>query len=145
MADTNVSTPADEPSREAWRSRLREEIESSEKRFRKNKNRWNAWYYGFLAGGVGLPALSALVLKLETLKEPALKNDLAAVLAALGAVFTSVMAAFNFRRRWAVSRTARTEVQQLKVDVLGPDVELAKVAARLKESLAKYNDGVLDD
>jgi len=145
MLNVCTTTNATGDSQEQWRTQLQAEILASENRFRGSKNQWNRWYYGFLAGGIGLPALSFLVLKLDRLTDVALKNDIAAILAALGAVATSLMAVFNFRKRWALSRTARIELHQLKVDVLKPDADLELIAQRLKSSLVKYNEGTIEE
>jgi len=145
MPDVPTTPTFTEVPREQWRIQLQAEIAANETRFRRSKNRWNCWYYGFLAGGVGLPALSAFFLKLETITDVPLKNDVAAALAVLGAVATSLMVAFNFRKRWVVSRTTRTELQQLKVDLMTPDTDMAVIAQRLKASLVSYNEGVVEE
>ncbi|WP_123421769.1 SLATT domain-containing protein [Gallaecimonas pentaromativorans] len=141
----NLSNTASSTNYEAWRKDLKQEIATAEDRFRRNKNLWNWWYYGGLLGGIGLPAMSALVLKVESFGTTAGRNDWAAILAALGAVSGSVMAAINFRKRWIVNRQARAEVQKLRIEVLNPNANLAEISESLKSIHAKYCNEVTTD
>lgn len=135
-------------SRSEWRRQLKEEIQAAENRFDRGKDRWNRWYYFFLVLGITLPAFSALVLKLDFSPEMPnsfSKNDVSAMLAVMGAIATSIMAAFNVRRRWAISRTARSDLYELRIEVLKPDVDLDEIASRLKAAISKYNQAVLKE
>lgn len=134
--------------RSVWREQLKNEIEAAESRFSRGKDRWNLWYYIFLTLGIVLPVISALVLKSDyspDIPGAPSRNDLGALFAAMGAVATSIMAAFNMRRRWAISRTARSRLYELKIDVLSPDADLGDISSRLKMAIEEYSQAVLEE
>jgi hypothetical protein len=89
------------------RSRIFCEIDFAEQKFRTAKARWNRWYYCGTAGSVVFPALAAVVLKLESVPTGAFKNDVAALLAAMGAVCASVLADGKIRSRCCDSQGSR--------------------------------------
>ena len=90
-----------------------------------------------------LPALAALVLKANTISDIAVKNDIGAALAAFGAIVATAMTTGNFRKRWAASRVARTELHSLRVEVLSPNSDLAAISSDLRKIIAKYNNDVI--
>jgi hypothetical protein len=127
------------------RSRIFREIDFAEQKFRTAKARWNRWYYCGTAGSVVFPALAAVVLKLESVPTGAFKNDVAALLAAMGAVCASVLADGKIRSRWAATRRARAEVQAIRLDALGPNADFSRSIEALKAAIARYNEAVVED
>jgi len=144
MAD-GQNAPLDTTTEVEWRNRLFREIDLAEQKFRTAKARWNRWYYTGTAGSVIFPALAAVVLKLESIPTGAFKNDVAALLAAMGAVCASVLADGKVRSRWAATRRARAEVQAIRLDVLGPNADLSRSIEALKAAIARYNEAVVEE
>ncbi len=79
-------------------------------------------------------------MKLESIQNTAFKNDMAALLAGLAAILTSITAAGGFNRRWRAYRAARTSISQLRTDSSSPNIKGDDIRTRLKQIEQKLND-----
>jgi hypothetical protein len=82
-----------------------------------------------------------LVLKLESVSGP-WQKDVAALLATLAAITGTAMSSGNFEGRWRAARHALETVQQLRIELLDPDVNLKEANAKLRQAMATYDSNV---
>ena len=130
------------------RDTLRSAIERRYRWYDHGSRVWSALHHWSLALSAILSALSALVLKLDSLARllPALdayRNDLAAGLAGLGAVIATVAASGGFGRKWQTNRISRGQVERLLLDVEAPDAIGANVRDMLKEVIKTHDEHIV--
>ena len=58
-------------------------------------------------------------------------------------VLASIAAAQGFARKWQANRMSRSRIDQLRVEMGNPEVDLARVRGLLLEIIRQRDDGVL--
>jgi hypothetical protein len=82
--------------------------------YRDNARNWSAVYFGCLFFSAACAALAGLVIKLEFfVKNDALKKDLAALLAMISALLTTLSTVGSFHQRWWANRLAAAKIERL--------------------------------
>ena len=110
---------------------------------------WTTVYHVFLYLSILMSAAVALILKLESLKHATVgglsQSDMAAILAGIAAVCSTLIAGGGFSRKWRANLIARREAEQLAIDlntVSGLD-NLNAIGTQLKQIIRKQNEGIL--
>jgi hypothetical protein len=87
--------------------------------YRANAVRWSTAYFGCLFGAAFLSACAGVLLKLESLKERlGLRNDLAAIMAALASLLITLLTLGSFEEKWRSNRIAAGDMENLAYDLL---------------------------
>lgn len=140
---------------EEWRKRLNKVIDDTEKRVISTERRWNFWFYFLFISATSIIVLFLLALVHGSLIVDTLRNDVLAISVAVLFLFVCNLFVVFFRNyllsmfvgqnRLKVSRTALSELRQMKVDVQNPNANVDKVTEELKFTLTKYENGVFID
>lgn len=104
--------------------------------YRANAVRWSAVYFGCLFGAAFLSACAGVLLKLEGLKERlGLRNDLAAIMAALASLLITLLTVGSFEEKWRSNRIAASGMESLAYDLLksGAAREKDTILTRIQE------------
>ena len=89
------------------------------KEYRANTVRWSAAYFGCLFGAAFLSACAGVLLKLESLKERLkIRNDLAAIMAALASLLITLLTIGSFEEKWRSNRIAASGMENLAYELL---------------------------
>jgi len=87
--------------------------------YRANTVRWSAAYFGCLFGAAFLSACAGVLLKLEGLKERlGMRNDLAAIMAALASLLITLLTIGSFEDKWRSNRIAASGMENLAYELL---------------------------
>ena len=114
--------------------------------YRANAVRWSFAYFGCLFGAAFASALAGVVLKLDVLKNrPALKNDMAAALAATAALLITLSTSGDFQRKWQANRLAADAMENLSYDLLrtGETLDRNAVLDRIQDINEARTEGVV--
>lgn len=116
-----------------------------EEKYRKSASTWKRGYRNLLVGSAFLSAAAAVVGKLTVLQEYH-ASDIAAGLAALSAVLTTLLGVLDFESNFQVNRRSRHEVGVLRLEAektsASPDqllTGLQAVVQRRVSDLARGN------
>src|SRR5690242_5036235 len=85
---------------------VKNKIQADYTEFRTAARNWSGAYHFCQFGSAILSATAALVLKLETLGEIGIRNDLGASLAALAALLITILTTGRFKEKWEANRVA---------------------------------------
>lgn len=114
--------------------------------YRANAVRWSAVYFGCLFGAAFLSACAGVLLKLESLKERlGLRNDLAAIMAALASLLITLLTVGSFEEKWRSNRIAASGMESLAYDLLksGAVREKDTILTRIQEINKARNYGIV--
>jgi len=114
--------------------------------YRANAVRWSAAYFGCLFGAAFLSACASVILKLESLKERlGLRNDLAAIMAALASLLITLLTIGSFEHKWRSNRVAASGMENLAYDLLksGATKEKDAILNRIQEINEARNFGIV--
>jgi hypothetical protein len=81
--------------------------------YRADARNWSAVYFGSLFLSAACAALAGLVIKLEFVRNDAVKKDLAAALAMVSALFVTLSTVGGFHQRWLANRLAAAKIEQV--------------------------------
>jgi len=113
---------------------------------RANAVRWSAAYFGCLFGAAFLSACAGVLLKLESLKKRLeLRNDLAAIMAALASLLITLLTIGSFEEKWRFNRIAASDMENLAYDLLksGAAKETDAILTRIQEINEARNYGIV--
>jgi hypothetical protein len=110
-----MASQPEEPSETQARHGLLDEVRDFRKRFRKGSAAWALTYHLSLFGAAVLSASAALVIKTSDL------DDLAAVLATLAALLTTLSSVGDFQRKWHGNRDAFYALDELLLRAADPN------------------------
>jgi hypothetical protein len=114
--------------------------------YRANAVRWSAAYFGCLFGAAFLSACAGVLLKLESLKERlGLRNDLAAIMAALASLLITLLTIGSFEEKWRSNRIAASGMENLAYDLLKSEAakETDAILTRIQEINEVRNYGIV--
>ena len=98
---------------------LGELVIANYKEYRANTVRWSAAYFGCLFGAAFLSACAGVLLKLESLKARlGIRNDLAAIMAALASLLITLLTIGSFEEKWRSNRIAASGMENLAYALL---------------------------
>lgn len=90
--------------------------------YRANTVRWSFAYFSCIFGAAIFSAFSALILKLDLLQDrKQLRNDIAAILSTLAALFITLSTVGDFQRKWQTNRMAASGMEILAYELLKSD------------------------
>ena len=127
-------------------SDLGELVATNYSEYRANAFRWSAAYFGCLFGAAFLSACAGVLLKLESLKERlGLRNDLAAIMAALASLLITLLTIGSFEEKWRSNRIAASNMENLAYDLLrsGAADETDAILTRIQEINEARNHGIV--
>jgi hypothetical protein len=116
------------------------------KEYRANTVRWSAAYFGCLFGAAFLSACAGVLLKLESLKERlGMRNDLAAIMAALASLLITLLTIGSFEEKWRSNRVAASGMENLAYELLksGAVDEKDAILTRIQEINEARNLGIV--
>lgn len=114
--------------------------------YRANAVKWSAAYFGCLFGAAFLSACAGVLLKLESLKEClGLRNDLAAIMAALASLLITLLTIGSFEKKWRSNRIAASDMENLAYDLLrsGAAEETDAILTRIQKINEARNYGIV--
>lgn len=114
--------------------------------YRANAARWSAAYFGCLFGAALLSACAGVILKLESIHmQQALRNDLAAVMAALAALLITLLTIGSFEEKWRANRVAASDMENLAYDLLKPGAakETGAILSHIQQINKARNSGIV--
>ncbi len=114
--------------------------------YRANAARWSAAYFGCLFGAAFLSACAGVILKLESINvQQALRNDLAAVMAALAALLITLLTIGSFEEKWRSNRIAASDMENLAYDLLKPGAakETGAILSHIQKINKARNSGIV--
>ncbi len=127
-------------------SDLRKLVVINYREYRANAVRWSAVYFGCLFGAAFLSAYAGVLLKLESLKmHPGLKNDLAAIMAALAALLITLLTIGSFEEKWRSNRIAASGMENLAYELLksGAEKETDIILTQIQKINEIRNHGIV--
>lgn len=127
-------------------SGLGELVITSYKEYRANTVRWSAAYFGCLFGAAFLSACAGVLLKLESLKERlGMRNDLAAIMAALASLLITLLTLGSFEEKWRSNRVAASGMENLAYELLksGAADEKDAILTRIQQINEARNSGIV--
>ncbi len=127
-------------------SDLGELVVTNYREYRANAVRWSLAYYGCLFGAAFLSACAGVLLKLESLKERlGLRNDIAAIMAALASLLITLLTIGSFEEKWRSNRIAASDMENLAYDLLksGAAEETDAILARIQKINEARNRGIV--
>jgi hypothetical protein len=114
--------------------------------YRANTVRWSAAYFGCLFGAAFLSACAGVLLKLESLKARlGIRNDLAAIMAALASLLITLLTIGSFEEKWRANRVAASGMENLAYELLksGASQEKDAILTRIQEINEARNFGIV--
>ena len=127
-------------------SGLGELVITNYQEYRSNTVRWSAAYYGCLFGAAFLSACAGVLLKLESLKARlGIRNDLAAIMAALASLLITLLTVGSFEEKWRSNRIAASGMENLAYELLksGAAQEKNAILTRIQEINEARNLGIV--
>lgn len=127
-------------------SDLGKSVETNYREYRANAFRWSAVYYGCLFGAAFLSACAGVLLKLESWKQNReLRNDLAAIMAALASLLITLLTVGSFEEKWRSNRVAASGMENLAYDLvkLVAPKETNAILTRIQEINEARNSGIV--
>lgn len=121
-------------------------VATNYREYRANAVRWSAVYFGCLFGAAFLSACAGVLLKLEILKERlGLRNDLAAIMAALASLLITLLTVGSFEEKWRSNRIAASGMENLAYDLLksGAAKETDAILTRIQVINEARNYGIV--
>lgn len=127
-------------------SGLGELVITNYKEYRANAVRWSAAYFGCLFGAAFLSACAGVLLKLESLKARlGIRNDLAAIMAALASLLITLLTLGSFEEKWRSNRVAASGMENLAYELLksGAANEKDAILTRIQAINEARNTGIV--
>ena len=125
---------------------LGELVIANYKEYRANTVRWSAAYFGCLFGAAFLSACAGVLLKLESLKARlGIRNDLAAIMAALASLLITLLTIGSFEEKWRSNRIAASGMENLAYELLksGASRERDAILSRIQVINEARNLGIV--
>src|SRR5882672_2252585 len=123
-------------------------VVASYREYRADTVRWSAAYFGCVFGSAFLSALAGVLLKLDLLaSHQSLRNDLAAIFAAVAALLITLSIVGDFQRKWLANRIAASAMENLAYEFLDTTqpVNRAVVIAKIQEINAARSAGIVGE
>ncbi len=108
------------------------ELDKYQKSYRHSEWKWKYGYRILLGISALLTTSSVLVGKLEYLNSAA-SSDIAALLAGLATLVTTLIAAFNFESNWINNKKSRVEVQALMLETKKSEANPDRILSQLQQ------------
>jgi hypothetical protein len=102
---------------------------------------WSCAFHVCLYASIIFSAGAALILKIPTQASSPSHQNVAAILAALAALLTTISASGNFQTKWRVSRSGRSAIDCLRVDLI-KFTDYDALAERIKDIMTKHAEGI---
>ena len=112
-------------------------ITGARKKFRWGSAGWATAYHVSLFGAAILSAAAALLLKIPA--SP--KADVAAILATIAALLTTLSSVGSFESKWHADRDAFYRLDELLLDACASDLDADKLRRRLHDILRTQRSG----
>jgi hypothetical protein len=122
---------------------VNEKIQTDYSEFRAAARYWSGAYHGCQFGSAILSAAAALVLKLETIGDLAIRNDWGAILAALAALLITILTTGRFKEKWEANRVAAFAVRDLSYQIEKNDANLDQILTSLQYIGISRNNAIL--
>src|SRR5215813_924488 len=100
--------------------------------YNKGSRWWSAAHHSSLYLAAGFSAASALMLKLDSLKQWQYITDVAATVSAVAALLGTFAASGGFERKWRANRISRGKIEELRIDLTDDSADAKAVRERLK-------------
>lgn len=121
--------------------RVRALLAEYESKYRNSAARWKFSYRALLIVSAMLSAGAAIIGKLEyRIFDNISGSDIVAILAAMAAVITTVIAALDFEVNWRINRRSRHEVDVIALESEKSTANADALLAELQEVIRKRND-----
>ena len=104
---------------------------------------WSSLHHGSLYGAAVFSAASALVLKLDSLKDLSTRSDVGAALATVAALTATLAAAGGFRRKWQSNRISRGLISELRIDLTDPTSNSTEIRKSLKRIIDQHDRAII--
>lgn len=118
--------------------KVRTMLADYERGYRRSAWRWKVGYRTLLVVSAILSTGAAVIGKLDFFKTDG--SDIAAILAALAAVITTLIAALDFEVNWRINRRSRHEVDVIALEAEKSTAEPDKLLSQLQEIVRRRND-----
>ena len=129
--------------KDSYRDELQTELETKYKEYYWGCMGWSLRYHLCLFGSIIASTLSASLLKLDAFKQSAHQNDYSAALAILAAILVAITGAGRFNVKWRANRVSRSLTEQLRIDLLDPNANLAEIRNKLKETIKRHDEAIV--
>ena len=115
--------------------------------YRLNAKSWSFTYFSCVFGSAVFSAMAGVVLKLTSFTCTDAKNDLAATLAAIGALLVTLSTAGDFQRKWRSNRIAANALENLAYELLktGNAPDRDAVLSRIQEINERRTEGIVGE
>jgi len=116
------------------------------KEYRENAKRWSFTYFTCVFGSAVASALAGVVLKLDSFRNLSVRDDVAACLAALGALLVTLSTAGDFQRKWRANRVAANAMENLAYELLKIEgLDRNAVLAQIQEINKRRTEGIVGE
>lgn len=115
--------------------------------YRLNAKHWSLTYFTCVFGSAVFSAMAGVVLKLTSFTCTDVKNDLAATLAAIGALLVTLSTAGDFQRKWRSNRIAANALENLAYELLktGTTLDRDAVLSRIQDINERRTEGIVGE
>jgi hypothetical protein len=120
-------------------SRARAILSQHEQKYRKSAWRWKVGYRALLVSSALFSTSAAIVGKLEYYGFDG-GSDIAAVLAGLAAVITTLIAALDFEVNWRINRKSRHDVVVIDLEAEKSTADADKLLDELQKVVKQRNE-----
>ena len=124
------------------RAELTKQLDEKYCWYDKGSRWWSTAHHSSLYLGAAFSGIAALLLKLDFLKDWSHTTDLAAAIAAAAALLGTFAASGGFDRKWRANRISRGRIEELRIDLTDPDVDLKSVRDRLKSIIEAHDQAI---
>lgn len=133
---------------EEQRKFLSEQIEAKYQWFNRGSRFWSAAHHWSLAVSAIFSAAAALTLKLTILQATSFplydnREDVGALLAAVGALIAALAAVGGFARKWQANRISRGRIERLRLDLYDAESDYATLSNVLKDLIRQHDEGIV--
>jgi hypothetical protein len=125
------------------RATLKAQIEEKYSWYDRGSRWWSTAHHSSLYLAAGLSGASALLLKLDSLKQWHYATDVAAVASAVAALLGTIAASGGFERKWRANRLSRGKVEELRIDLADDSADAKTMRDRLKAIIVAEDQAVV--
>jgi hypothetical protein len=107
---------------------------------------WSLLYHGSAFGAATLSAAAALVLQLQSIEiQKTSRTDLATALAAISSLIAVISASGAFAVKWRANRITKGTLEQIQIDLMASDCNLAEVREKLKKMKQVHDAAIVGE